>query len=208
MKERKEKGLLVVITGPKGVGKDCVIKELGFNKIISCTTRSPRPDEIDGRDYHFISQEEFLRMCEKGEFMEKCKYPGCGETEYEYKGTPFTEIQRLVNGENLVWRVAPSLAAKAKDVIRDSFPDKAEGILANAYIFYIGTPSLRELSHRLVLRDNGSVSREDRNKIIRREWEAWTKHKNEFEYVVINDTGYPDKTAMAIMDIINTGRRS
>ena len=206
MTEYENRGFLAVITGPKGVGKDSVIRELGFNKITSFTTRQPRLGEIDGQDYNFITREEFLKMCERGEFIESCRYPGCGKTEFEYKGTSCKEFGRIGNGENLVWKVAPSFAAGVKDTIRGCLSDKADYVLANMLIFYVGTPSLRELSRRLTQRDNGSANRQEISRTLQREWETWLQHKDSYDNVVINETGDPGKTAAEIMNIINSSR--
>lgn len=88
----EKKGFLAIITGPRGVGKDSVISELGFKKVIGHTTRNPREGEVDGVDYHFVSEAIFLNMIENGELVEHVNYPAAGGHGLEYKGTSRKEI--------------------------------------------------------------------------------------------------------------------
>ncbi|MGN1126455.1 MAG: hypothetical protein ACI4RI_03350 [Ruminococcus sp.] len=73
------RGLLVVYSGFSGVGKGTIMKEMlsreeSFKLSVSATTREPRPGEVDGREYHFLSKEKFLEMIEKDEFLEYAQY--------------------------------------------------------------------------------------------------------------------------------------
>src|SRR5487761_198008 len=77
----KERGLLVVISGPSGVGKDTLIKRLleldrKMRYSVSCTTRAPRPGEVDGVDYSFVSRARFEQLVEEGAFLEHATYNG------------------------------------------------------------------------------------------------------------------------------------
>ena len=80
MKRMSSGGRLVVISGPSGVGKSAICAELltlsSFRRVITCTTRSPRDGEVDGRDYHFLSDEAFEEKIERGEFLEHAAVHG------------------------------------------------------------------------------------------------------------------------------------
>ena len=88
-------GKVFVISGPSGVGKGTLIERLleripELELSISATTREPRPGEVDGRDYHFLSPEEFRRRLEAGDFLEHAGYSG------NYYGTLREEVERRV----------------------------------------------------------------------------------------------------------------
>src|SRR5437763_13444893 len=93
---------VLVVTGPSGVGKGTLIRELlrrrpDYELSISATTRAPRPGEVDGRDYHFLSAEEFERRLARGEFLEHALYAG------HMYGTPRSEVDRA--RDNLVLEI-------------------------------------------------------------------------------------------------------
>src|SRR5437763_14734283 len=88
---------VLVVTGPSGVGKGTLIKKLlermpQLTLSVSATTRPPRPGEVDGRDYHFLSTEEFEKRLLRGEFLEHAVYAG------NHYGTPRSEIERARDG--------------------------------------------------------------------------------------------------------------
>jgi len=103
MSERR--GLLIVISGPSGVGKDTVIKRLlevdpNLRYSVSYTTRRPRPGEVDGVNYHFVSREEFERLIREGAFLEHATYGG------NLYGTPFAQLdQERAAGRDIVLKI-------------------------------------------------------------------------------------------------------
>ncbi len=108
-----EKGLLIVISGPAGSGKGTVIGRLleseDFVYSVSATTRSPRPGEIDGKNYHFISKKEFERRIADGEMLEYTSY--CRN----YYGTPLKEAREILNaGKNLILEIEVEGAMNVK----------------------------------------------------------------------------------------------
>jgi guanylate kinase len=97
MSESVPRGLLVVVSSPSGAGKTTLCRRLmqEFRKIrfsISCTTRKPRSNEVDGVDYHFVARERFSEMIDAGEFAEWAEVHG------NYYGTPRAEVDRAING--------------------------------------------------------------------------------------------------------------
>lgn len=109
----KNKGLLVVVSGPAGSGKGTVngmlIQKEGYVFSVSATTRAPRPGEVDGVNYHFISREEFEARIERGEMLEYTEY--CGN----YYGTPEKEtLEALEAGKNVILEIEVEGAMNVK----------------------------------------------------------------------------------------------
>jgi len=140
------KGTLLVLSGSSGVGKSTIIAqvleqrpELYFS--VSCTTRAPRPGEVDGVNYTFISREEFQARIERGEFLEYAEYVG------NYYGTSMTVIrEKLEQGVDVLLDIEVQGAAK----VRERLPDAAS--------VFIVPPSFEELAQRL--RGRGTDSEE------------------------------------------------
>ena len=108
-----EKGLMLVVSGPAGSGKGTVNGRLskmeGYAFSVSATTRAPRPGEVDGVNYHFISREEFEARIERGDMLEHTSY--CGN----YYGTPLKEaLEVLEQGKNLILEIEVEGAMNVK----------------------------------------------------------------------------------------------
>lgn len=164
---------VVVISGPSGVGKDTIIGELrkkGYElqTTVSYTTRPPRPGEIDGVHYHFISKEKFDEMDKNGEFFEqnRLKNGTC------YGGTPMeTETKRL--GHDVVLNISSDAASKIKNKFGKS-----------AVLIFIKPPSMEEVEKRLISR--GTDSPEDIKIRLANGLEQF-KYIDEFDKVILND---------------------
>ena len=172
MKRMKNEGQLIVVSGPSGAGKDTVIKEvLKTNKSawvsVSCTSRKPRPGEIDGRDYFFLTRDEFEQRIKENKFLEYAEYAD------NYYGTPADVIQeKLDQGIDVILVIEIQGALKIKE--------KLEGTI---FIFIL-PPSMKELKRRLEGRNT-----ETKEKLFKRFQTAY-KELNEvtkYNYVVIND---------------------
>jgi guanylate kinase len=145
MKGRKrfmqEKGLLIVLSGPSGVGKGTVRKEVfsqpdtAFEYSISMTTRAPREGEVDGVDYFFKSREEFEHLIKEEKLLEYAEFVG------NYYGTPVDYVrQTLDSGKDVFLEIEVQGARQ----VRKKFPD-------GLFIFLV-PPSLSELKNRIVTR--------------------------------------------------------
>lgn len=166
-----QRGLLIVISGPSGVGKNTIISNL-FSRLpylkysISATTRTPRVNEIDGQHYFFLNEAEFQQRIKSEAFLEWAKV-------YEhYYGTPKSYVlEQLDAGVNLVLDVDVQGAAKVKC----SLPE--------AILIFLSPPSVKELQERLIGRKTESES-----EIMRRLQYIGTEFKAapEYDYFIIN----------------------
>jgi guanylate kinase len=161
-----------VITGPSGVGKGTLIRSLvqqvpELEVSVSATTRPPRPGEVDGVDYHFLSEEEFDKRLAAGEFVEHADYSG-----HRY-GTLRSELEsRLKAGVPVVLEIEIQGARQ----IRETMPEAVQ--------VFIAPPSLDALRARLVGRGTNSPRDMDaRLQTAREELAA----RDEFAHVVVND---------------------
>lgn len=165
-------GKLIVITGPSGVGKGTIVRsltarhpELYFS--ISATTRQPRPGEIDGKDYYFVSKQQFETAIEQDELLEWAEYAG------NYYGTPKTSVKEQLNlGKWVLLEIELIGARKVKKI----FPD--------ALLIFILPPSLEELGRRL--RGRGKDSPEAISRRLVRA-KAEIEAKDEFNIQIVND---------------------
>ncbi|WAA13658.1 guanylate kinase [Fervidibacillus halotolerans] len=169
----EEKGLLIVLSGPSGVGKGTVRKaifsdpDVQFAYSISATSRPKRPGEVDGVDYFFKTREEFEQMIAQNELLEYTEYVG------NYYGTPVDYVQKtLAQGKDVFLEIEVDGAKQ----VREKFP---EGL----FIFLI-PPSLKELESRIKLRGTESPHLiENRLSVAKDE----LKMMGLYDYVVEND---------------------
>ena len=172
MKEQR-KGLLLVVSGPSGVGKGTLVKALmdrnsKIKMSVSATTREPRPGEIEGIHYFFKTEEEFKAMVDRGEFLEYIHVFGS-----KYYGTPRSFVeQHLASGFDVILEIDVQGAMKVKQ----SFPD--------AVLIFITAPSMSEIKSRLIGR--GTETMEQVEKRFATAFEE-VKMIPKYDYVVVND---------------------
>ncbi|SHI45219.1 guanylate kinase [Thermoclostridium caenicola] len=166
-------GLLIVVSGPAGVGKGSVIKramELTDNLAmsVSATSRKPRPGEIDGVHYFFRTREQFETMIAEQRLVEWVEY--CGN----YYGTPREYVTReLEKGRNIILEIEVEGSMKIKEMFRDSI------------LCFIVPPSYEELARRL--RSRNTEDEETIQRRLKRALEEF-QYIDRYDYVVLNDS--------------------
>lgn len=167
----ESKGLLLVVSGPSGVGKGTVVKELikdeRFVVSVSATTRQPRNEDINGVTYYFMNQEQFKAMIAENAFLEHACY--CGN----YYGTPKARvIEQLNAGKNVILEID----VQGYESIKKTFPE-AVGV-------FLMPPSFAALEKRL--RGRGT---EDEETVFKRISRAFKEISTacHYDYIVVND---------------------
>lgn len=177
-------GKLIVISGASGVGKGTVLKlmmeqrgDLSFS--VSATTRPPRPDEVDGKHYFFVTPERFREMIRRDAFLEYDRH-----NEYYY-GTPRAQIDEKREKGHVLLDIEPNGAK----MVRASAPD--------AVLIFIMPPSEEELERRL--RGRGDTPEDQiQLRLERAKWEM--EQRDWYDHVVVNDDA--QRCAKEILDII------
>ena len=167
------KGLLIVISGPSGVGKGTVLKEvvkdpeLNIGYSISMTTREKRPGEENGVNYYFVTRDEFHKAVEDGELLEWTEFVG------NCYGTPIKEVERLRNeGKNVLLEIEQDGCSQ----VRKKVPDTLS--------IFIITPSMEELERRIRSRKT------EPEEIVQQRLAKAAKEMNnlkDYKYVVCNE---------------------
>ena len=170
---KSKKPLMLVLSSPSGAGKTTLSKKIqqsdnSFEISVSHTTRNPRPNEVDGVDYHFVTKENFLKLLDQGLFYEHAEIFG------NFYGTSKSSIKKITdNNHNVLfdidWQGSQQLS-------------KFEEL--NLVKVFILPPSKEELEKRLIARN------QDDKEAIKRRMLAYSKditHQKDYDYVLIND---------------------
>jgi len=180
--------LLIVISGPSGVGKDSVVarlKERGLSMhfVVTATTRPRRAEEVHGKDYFFVSKEEFAHMIEQEELIEYAIVYS------DYKGIPKQQVREaLASGKDVIMRLDVQGAA----TVRKLAPE--------AVLIFLTTQTEEELVQRLKGRKTDTA--EDLSLRIATARQE-LKRAPEFDYVVVNSDGHLEETVSTVMAIID-----
>jgi guanylate kinase len=187
-----EPPLLVVLSGPSGAGKDSVRDLLlewqpAMHRVVTATTRKPRPGEVEGRDYHFVSEETFDQILKTDGFLEHAFV-------YDHRnGVPRIEIEDpLAFGRDAIARVDVQGAETLRRLV------------SQALLIFIAPPTVEETARRM--QDRGSDTPEEqarRRETAKREMEAAPG----FDHVVVNETGRLEETARRVWEIIAAEKR-
>ncbi|HEY72813.1 MAG: guanylate kinase [Chloroflexi bacterium] len=181
--------LLIVISGPAGVGKDAVLQclqERGcpFHFVVTATDRPPRPGEVHGVDYFFLTTDEFAEMVEQDELLEHAIVYG------QYKGIPKQQVREaLASGKDVIMRIDVQGAA----TIRRLAPE--------AVLIFLTASSEEELEQRLRARGGDSSAQLQKRIVTAREE---MMRLPEFDYVVVNRDGELDQAVDDVLAIIQT----
>lgn len=177
-------GKLIVISGASGVGKGTVVKAMMAQRedlyfSVSATTRPPRPGEVDGKDYYFVTREEFEKMIARGEMLEY------DEHAQNYYGTPKAQVEEKRSRGHVLLDIEPNGAKNVKK----NYPE--------AVLIFVMPPSVEELERRLRGRND---TPEDQIQ-IRMERAVWEMEQRVwYDYVVVNDDA--QRCAREILEII------
>jgi guanylate kinase len=187
IQQSKRSGLLIVLSGPSGAGKDTVLnrmKELGFplHYVVTTTTRPRRAGEKDGVDYYFRSEAEFQEMMQQGELLEWAQVYG------HWYGVPKQQVkQALEKRKDVIVKVDVQGAATIKN------------LLPGAVLIFLAPPSIKEYEERLRQRQTESETElKLRTKKVTEELSSLPL----FDYVVVNRQGELDSTVSQIEAII------
>lgn len=175
IKHMKKRGLLIIMSGPSGVGKGTIREklmkkdDLNLHYSVSMTTRGMRPGEVNGREYYFVSSEEFDQNIAKDNLLEWAEFVG------NRYGTPRDKVEQMRNeGKNVMLEIEVNGTAQVLKKVQD------DGVLS----IFIAPPSLEELENRL--RGRGTETEE----VIKSRVAKATHEfgfKDQYKYVVVND---------------------
>jgi guanylate kinase len=181
--------LLIVISGPSGAGKDTVVQRmiergLPFHFVVTATTRAQRPNEVNGRDYFFVSKDEFARMMDQNELIEYALVYG------DYKGIPKAQVREaLASGKDVIMR----LDVQGAESVRK--------LAADALLIFITTESEEELVQRLKQRKTETDdSLTIRIATARKE----LQRMEAFDYIIVNHEFLLDHTVDIVRAIIDS----
>jgi len=184
--------LLVVVSGPSGVGKSTIVAEMARRRpqvvpIVTATTRRRRPNEIDGVHYHFLSDAAFQALIARDGLLEHANNHG------HWYGTPVDQVRGiLAAGRDAILTISPEGARTVRRLVPD------------ALLIFVMPPSMEDLAQRL--RGRGSESEASLAR-RREDAERWMAEAGDYDHVVVNETGHPEEAAERIWEIIQAEAR-
>ena len=186
--------MLVIISGPSGVGKDTIIEALQkrdhrplYHYVVTCTTRGRRPGEIEGVSYNFVSVAEFMALRDEGELLE------ANEVHGNWYGTPRAGVRAaLAGGQHAILKIDVQGARVVK------------GCVPEALLIFVVPPSLDTLVEHLKARRTETA---EQLELRQRNAAIELARKDDYDYVVVNEEGHVDVTAERIEEIIEQEER-
>jgi guanylate kinase len=186
--------MLVIISGPSGVGKDTIIEALqkrghrpAYHYVVTCTTRGRRPSEVDGVSYQFVAPSEFIALRDRGDLLE------ANEVHGNWYGTPRAAVRdALARGQHAILKID----VQGARVVKSCVPE--------ALLIFVVPPSLDTLVEHLKARRTESA---EQLEIRQRDAAIELARKDDYDYVVVNEEGHIDLTAKRIEEIIEQEER-
>lgn len=195
LEKQKRRGVLLVLSGPSGVGKDTVMLELlkrhpNMEKLVTTNSRPKREDEKNGFDYHFVSREEFEKLIADEAFFEWVEYRG------HYRGGQKKHVQEaLESGKDVIWRIDVRGVMNIRDKVKTMFPHSAFVLLA--------VKDLSILKKRM--EERASETHSDMEwSLDMAMWEQRQWHH--FDYVVENEEGKLSEAVDRVSRIVDVTR--
>ncbi len=181
--------MLVIISGPSGVGKDTIIEAMrrvpdgrNYHYVVTCTTRGRRPGETEGMSYRFLDRERFLALRQAGELLETANVHG------NWYGTPRKEVREaLAAGRHVILKID----VQGAQTVKERVPD--------ALLIFVVPPTLQALFERLKARATETA---DELETRQRNAAIELARQDDYDYVVVNETGQVERTAARIHEII------
>jgi len=181
--------IIVIISGPSGVGKDTIIRWLKQREasperhfVVTYKTRSPRDGEVEGVDYQFVSVDEFRRLMEEGRLLEASEVHG------HWSGTPRDQVEEaLTSGRDVILKIDVQGAEKVKSLV------------PGALRIFVAPPSEAEREQRIT--ERGTETKEELAR-RRKDAEIEMRRRSEYDHVLVNETGQANETAQKIHRII------
>jgi guanylate kinase len=185
---------LVIISGPSGVGKDTIIEAMrrlptaaAYHYVVTCTTRPPRPGEVDGIHYRFLTLEAFAALRDEDGFLEWAEVHG------NWYGTPRDSVRAaLAAGRDVVLKID----VQGAETVKKKVPE--------ALLIFLVPPSMQELFRRLRSRATESA---DELEVRQRNAAIELARREDYDHVVENATGEVDRTAAGIVGLIAEAHR-
>ncbi len=181
--------MLIIISGPSGVGKDTIIDALrrrprdpDYHYVVTCTTRARRPGEVDGVNYQFLDRERFTALRDAGELLE------ANEVHGNWYGTPRAQVRdALAAGHDVILKID----VQGAQVVKENVPE--------AVLVFIVPPSLETLFRRLKSRATETA---DQLELRQRNAAIELARQDDYDYIVENRDGEVESTAVRIDEII------
>lgn len=195
LQRQKKRGVLLVLSGPSGAGKDTVMLKVlermpNMVKLVTTNSRPKRAEEKDGFDYHFVTRDEFEKLIAEEAFFEWVEYRG------HYRGGQKKHVQEaLESGKDVVWRIDVRGVKNIRDKVKQMFPHSAFVLLA--------VKDIETLRKRIEERNS-----ETKDGI---EWSidiaVWEQRQwHDFDYIVANEDGKIDDTVENVVKIVEATR--
>jgi guanylate kinase len=186
--------ILVIISGPSGVGKDTIIEAMRrrrhdpeYHYVVTCTTRAMRRGEVNGVDYWFLDRPTFAAQRAAGEFLEANQVHG------NWYGTPRSQVREaLAEGRDVILKID----VQGAQVVKEKVP--------GALLIFLIPPSLEDLFQRLMSRATETA---DELELRQRNAAIELARQEDYDYVVTNETGEVERTAERIDAIIEDEHR-
>ena len=197
-------GKLVIVTGFSGAGKDTVInlflqKRSDFEAVVTHSTRPPRPGEIPGIHHHFVKREEFEQLIQRKDLLEYVKYGSY------YKGTTKAEFEKILTGNNLIWRVDILRAVLYEDIFLNAYGRvTARQLISNSFKIFIRTKSHKIAKSRYLIREKGNANINEFQKRLQRDVKIYKKYKSVFPNIILNKSGKSEESAVQMEKLIDS----